>query len=193
MNLRHLRQPPGAAVAFSISYWLFFPRAWRPSTAALGLSSYSCKQRIDFCIIQPLQRSGQVLGQEMARLRGQIVRSGFVLWNSRRFCRRRCRWSRKQVRCCLCRPPNWHATNYAAGVSPRQRALRRWAGFVARNHADRSECSLGGSKRIAAPKPTAWKVGLEVMSEKDDKRGRVYRIAGEAGRSRRCEWLRRFP
>ena len=73
-----------ASLRLYISYWLLFRRAGRPSTATLGLGGDSRKQRIDFHIIQPLQCSGQVLRQEMALLRGQSVRSGFALWNSRR-------------------------------------------------------------------------------------------------------------
>src|SRR6478736_2035883 len=49
--------------------------------ATLGLGGDSRKQCIDFHINQC---SGQVLRQEMALLRGQAVRPGFVLWNSRR-------------------------------------------------------------------------------------------------------------
>jgi hypothetical protein len=37
-----------------------------PSTAILGLGGDSCKQRIDFHIIKPLQCSGQIVRQEMA-------------------------------------------------------------------------------------------------------------------------------
>ena len=47
--------------------------------------------------MQSLQCSGQVLRQEMALLRGQAVRSGFALCNSRRPGRRHGRWTRKQV------------------------------------------------------------------------------------------------
>jgi hypothetical protein len=83
MNPRH---PGGllASLRLCNSYWFLLPRAGRTPTATLGLGGDSRKQRIDFHIIQPLQCSGQVVRQEMALSRGQTVRSGFALWNSRK-------------------------------------------------------------------------------------------------------------
>ena len=98
-------------------WWPLSCRPRRPSTAALGLGGNGCKQRIDFGIIQTLKRSGQVAGQQIARLRSNVVRFGFARWNDRRPGPLR-RWSRNPVWCCLCRSPCWHNPQYAAAVPP---------------------------------------------------------------------------
>src|SRR5215204_4996347 len=77
---------------------LFSRRTRRQPITMLGFLGQRRKQRIDLGIIQPLQRSGQIVGQEMTRGRtlvGLPLRDGFGL--RRPHCRRR----RKQVGCCL--------------------------------------------------------------------------------------------
>ena len=110
-----------AALSLCIGRWFFRRRPRRQSTAALGLGRNRRKQGIDFGLIQTLQRSGQVLGQD------EIVWFGFALWNSQGLGHPCCRLSRKQVWCCVCRSPRCHEVNYAAAISLRQQAVWRYA------------------------------------------------------------------
>jgi hypothetical protein len=101
---------------------LFFHGVRRQSVATPRLRSHCRKQRIDFGIIQPLQRSSQILRQEVACLRSLIVLLDLV--GRDRFRRLRRRGSRKQVGCCPFRPVGWHNANYAVGVAPGQSPAR---------------------------------------------------------------------
>ena len=83
---------------------------FRQATTALGLGGYGGKQLVNFGIVQPHERSRQVLRQQVSGLGSfLLVRRKCCLPNNQRIGRPCWRRSRKQVWCLICRPADGHA------------------------------------------------------------------------------------
>ena len=90
--------------------WFGLRLPFRQATTALGLGGQGGKQQVNLGIIQPHERSRQVLRQHVSGLGSLLlVRRKYCLRNNQRIGRPCWRRSRKQVWCLICRPADGHA------------------------------------------------------------------------------------